>query len=135
MVVPAQDLAVEEGKMKTRPGLLGALLGGFCALLAGSSPPSAALPARSADTHRGVVVNETVHSPALVGNLLGDTSDRPVAIYLPPGYASSSSRFPVIYLLHGFGGTSAATEAWTKGDWANVPRMMDRLSAPARFGK
>ncbi|HTO74662.1 MAG TPA: alpha/beta hydrolase-fold protein, partial [Thermoanaerobaculia bacterium] len=105
--------------MRTKPGLIGVLLGGFCAVLAGSSLPTAAPPARSADIHRGVVVNQTVHSLALVANLLGDSPDRPVAIYLPPGYPSSTSRYPVIYLLHGFGSTSRATEAWTQGEWAN----------------
>ena len=85
--------------------------------------------------HRGVVVNQTVHSPALVANLLGDSPDRTVAIYLPPGYQGSTSRYPVIYLLHGFGSTSRATEAWTQGEWANVPRMMDRLIAAGKIQK
>ncbi|MGC2181916.1 MAG: alpha/beta hydrolase-fold protein, partial [Terriglobales bacterium] len=121
--------------MKTRPGLLiGVLLCGFCAILAGSPPP-AARHAPSADPLSGIVVNATVHSPALVGNLLGDSPDRPVAIYLPPGYASSASRFPVIYLLHGYGSTNGGNRAWTKGDWANVPKMMDRLIAAGTIRK
>lgn len=80
-----------------------------------------------------MVVHTTVHSPALAANLLGDSPDRPVAIYLPPGYASGASRYPVIYLLHGFGSTSKATETWTH--WANVPAMMDRLIAAAKIQK
>ena len=101
--------------MKTRPSLLiGTLLGGACVVMAGL-PPLAVIGVQSAHTPAGIVVNATAHSPALVGNLLDDSPDRPVAIYLPPGYASSTARFPVIYLLHGFGGTGKATEAWTKG--------------------
>lgn len=86
-------------------------------------------------TDAGMVVHTTVHSPALAGNLLGDSPDRPVAIYLPPGYASGASRYPAIYLLHGFGSTSKATEGWTQGQWANVPGMMDRLLKAGKIRK
>ena len=34
----------------------------------------------------GTLVREVVHSPALEDNLLGDSSDRQVTVYLPPGY-------------------------------------------------
>ena len=44
----------------------------------------------------------TVHSPSLEGNLMGDSPDRLVTVYLPPGYESSpETRYPVIYFLHG----------------------------------
>jgi S-formylglutathione hydrolase FrmB len=47
----------------------------------------------------------TVHGPSLEGNLEGDTPDRPVIVYLPPSYASEPDRrYPVVYLLHGYGG-------------------------------
>ena len=73
-----------------------------CVLLLVLTPPTVAgQPAPSA----GSIVRELVHSPALEGNLLGDTADQPVAIYLPPGYADTSRRYPVLYLLHGIGGT------------------------------
>ena len=32
-----------------------------------------------------------------------------VAVYLPPGYERSADRFPVLYLLHGLGGTEATS--------------------------
>lgn len=105
--------------MRTLGLLVGLLLAGARLALAGT----------------GTVVHTTVHSPALAGNLLGDPPDRPVAIYLPPGYASGASRYPVIYLLHGFGSTSKATEGWTRGTWANVPGMMDRLIAAGKIQK
>ena len=45
----------------------------------------------------------TVHGTALEGNLEGDSPDREVSVYLPPGYdAAGSRRYPVVYLLHGF---------------------------------
>lgn len=52
----------------------------------------------------GTVEHVTVHGKALEGNLEGDSPDRPVTIYLPPSYARDQSRrFPVVYLLHGYG--------------------------------
>lgn len=45
----------------------------------------------------------TVHSPALVGNLEGDSPDRNVVVTLPPSYSKNKSkRYPVVYFLHGF---------------------------------
>ena len=54
----------------------------------------------------GQIVTETVYSPSLEGNLLGDSPDRLVNIYLPPSYETQLDRYyPVVYLLHGITGT------------------------------
>lgn len=51
----------------------------------------------------GRVVEVVVHGRALEGNLLGDSPDRTITVYLPPGYAREPSRhYPVIYSLGGF---------------------------------
>ncbi|MBA2688637.1 MAG: alpha/beta fold hydrolase [Gemmatimonadaceae bacterium] len=51
------------------------------------------------------VVVDTVPAPSLRANLYGDPAERLTSVYLPPGYsASATKRYPVIYLLHGFGG-------------------------------
>ncbi len=48
-------------------------------------------------------VDVTVHSPGLEHNLLGDSADQLVSVYLPAAYASEPDRrFPVLYFLHGF---------------------------------
>jgi S-formylglutathione hydrolase FrmB len=52
----------------------------------------------------GQIVTDTITSQALKGNKLGDPDTRNITIYLPPGYASSNKLYPVIHLLHGFGG-------------------------------
>ncbi len=45
-----------------------------------------------------------VHSKALEGNLLGDSPDRDVFVYLPPSYTTNKNRrYPVVYELHGYG--------------------------------
>ena len=122
--------------MKTRLGVLpGLILGVWAAAAAESAAAPPASPVPSPVVSTGIVIRETVHSPALVANLLGDSPDRPVVIYLPPGYRSSASRYPVVYLLHGFGATKNGAEEWTSGDWANVPGMMDRLIAAGRIRK
>jgi S-formylglutathione hydrolase len=51
----------------------------------------------------GSVVRIRVHGPSLEGNLEGDSPDRDVSVYLPPGYETQKARrYPVLYLLHGF---------------------------------
>jgi enterochelin esterase-like enzyme len=51
----------------------------------------------------GTVERIKVHSPAIAGNLQGNTADRDVLVYLPPSYASSPRRrYPVVYQLHGW---------------------------------
>ena len=45
-----------------------------------------------------------VHGRSLEGNLEKDPPDRNVDVYLPPGYAAKKNqRYPVLYLLHGYG--------------------------------
>ena len=44
-----------------------------------------------------------VHSAALEGNLEGESADRDVVVYLPPGYAANKdTQYPVVYVLHGY---------------------------------
>ena len=67
-----------------------------------------------------------MHGQALEGNLEGDSPDRDVTIYLPPSYATERARrYPVIYLLHGYGGTDGN---WT-GRQLNLPEIADKLFA------
>ena len=58
-----------------------------------------------------IVERIMVHGTALEGNLEGDAADRGVIVYLPPGYASDTTRrYPVVYALHGY---SIGNEKWT----------------------
>src|SRR4051812_4237475 len=66
--------------------------------------PSASLGAQEASVGR--LVADTLHSKALEKNRYGDTPDRAMLVYLPASYESSpTKRYPVVYLLHGYGGT------------------------------
>ncbi|MET3435718.1 alpha/beta fold hydrolase [Sphingomonas sp. 1185] len=53
-----------------------------------------------------------VHSPAIEGNLEGNSPDRDVIVVLPPDYARDKARrYPVVYALHGY---SIGADQWTK---------------------
>lgn len=82
----------------------------------------------------GKLVNEKIHSPALEGNLLGDSADRDLIVYLPPSYDTSpEQRYPAVYLLHGSnafpsvwtGGASFSYKSFYKG--FNIKTAMDKL--------
>ncbi len=64
---------------------------------------AAATPSPAQD-EAGVRVDRiTVHGPSLEGNLLGESPDRDVFVYLPPSYdAEPQRRYPVVYFLHGY---------------------------------
>src|SRR5262245_31584752 len=74
-----------------------------------------------------------VISQSLKGNLLGDPAVQTIAVYLPPSYESSpQKRYPVVYLLHGYDGSS---RTWTTDDKYSfhVPSIMDRLIANGKI--
>ena len=72
----------------------------------------------AASALKGTVERVKVHGKALEGNLEGDSPDRDVFIYLPPGYgANPSQRYPVVYMLHGYGLTAER--------WMSFTRMAD----------
>ncbi len=76
---------------------------------------------------RGQLRIDTIDSPALRGNPLGDPSVRPLAIYVPPGYDSEGSRrYPVLYCLHGYTGSVPALVAGRPWE-SNVVQRLDRL--------
>jgi len=73
-------------------------------------------------------VTDTVRSAALAGNPLGDPPDRPLYVWLPPGYDDEPERrWPVVTFLHGFAGQV--------DQWANrrgfAPTLLERIDAAA----
>lgn len=65
----------------------------------------------------GITHVDTVPAPSLRNNLLGDPDKRLATVYLPPSYAMTKKRYPVIYLLHGF---DADHRAFMKGNYENM---------------
>ena len=74
----------------------------------------AALCARAADPAPVTVERIVVDSPALKGNLEGNSAERDVWVLLPPSYRTSpAKRYPVVYALHGY---TMTPEKWVVGD-------------------
>lgn len=66
----------------------------------------------------GVIHRDVVPAPSLRHNLLGESSVRPMSVYLPPSYSTSPHRrYPVLYFLHGF---DADDRAIIKGGYQNL---------------
>lgn len=79
-----------------------------------------------ASIQKGTLIYETIHSPSLEANLLGDSPDRSVIVYLPPSYQKSPmKRYPVIYLLHG---VLDRNRRWTDND-PTIQKIVDDLIA------
>ncbi|HEY6123132.1 MAG TPA: alpha/beta hydrolase-fold protein [Steroidobacteraceae bacterium] len=54
----------------------------------------------AAEPPRGTVVVETFTSTVLRENRIGLKAERTIHVLLPPGYAKSRQRYPVVYFLH-----------------------------------
>jgi enterochelin esterase-like enzyme len=73
-----------------------------------STPTAMPAPAESASAtlqpashqERVTIQDFTLDSQALAGNLLGDPTERLVQVILPPGYAASDKRYPVLYYMY-----------------------------------
>ena len=93
-------------------------------VIAAAQPPAAS---------HGAVQHITVHGALLEGNLLGDSPNRAVSVYLPPSYATQPDRrYPVIYFLHGFTDSDAkwfGEELKNDKPWINLPQIADRAFA------
>ena len=67
------------------------------------------------------------HSKALEHNLLGDSADQHVLVFLPRNYSSSpNKRYPVVYFLHGFDLVTAL------GDYGPIVRKAVGSAMPTR---
>ena len=63
----------------------------------------------------------TIRGKAIEGNLEGNTVDRTVLVFLPPGYQRERNRrYPVVYALHGY---SIGAEQWAQE--IHVPQTIE----------
>jgi len=67
----------------------------------------------------GTVEEHIVPSPAIGTNLIGDSAEKRVLVYLPPGYENSGERYATIYLLHGIFGSP--------DEWVQAHRAVSTL--------
>jgi enterochelin esterase-like enzyme len=77
-------------------GMLKSLWAGAAALAAVGAVPAAA-------QEQARINWVEVNSPAIAGNLEGNTAERKVLVVTPPGYDENpGKRYPVVYYLHGY---------------------------------
>lgn len=76
----------------------------------------------------GRIERGTVHSELLRDNPLGDVCERPVYVYLPPGYERDDRRYPAIYVIQAYTGH---VDMWfNRAPFrASVPEMVDGVFA------
>jgi enterochelin esterase-like enzyme len=125
-------------RMKSTLTLRLAVMVGLAAGLAGwlfSQTPAPAAPQAAVEAKGGgsgpaldpnarpnAVEHIKVHGKSLEGNLLGDSPDRDVFVYLPPSYQTNrNQRYPVVYMLHGYGLTA---ERWVP--FMGMPTLADK---------
>lgn len=86
---------------------------------------------------KGKLEHLTVHGPSLTANRQGNSADRAVSVYLPPGYSrESDKRYPTLYLLHGIGDDQSVwTQGWAEehAGFATISDLMDKGIAAGRF--
>ncbi len=80
---------------------------------------------------QGTLVTDSVLSPGLASNVVGDSPVRRVLVYLPPSYKREPARrFRVLYLLHG---ATSLPEEWIDGTYQGLDLRvaLDSLVAAA----
>ena len=67
---------------------------------------------------QGTLVTDSVSSPALASNVVGEKQTRQVLVYLPPSYRRNPARrYPVLYLLHG---ATSLPKEWVDGSYQGL---------------
>ncbi len=95
-----------------------------------AAPPySGAMPAPWLFESKGQLEELTLDSRALLGNPLGDPHQRPLWVYLPPGYEGDAERrYPTVYVIQGLTGQ---LDMWRNRSpfRKSYPEMVDDLFA------
>jgi enterochelin esterase-like enzyme len=108
-------------EMTKRPGLLVALMTIGCLSEPAWAQVATEIPPVVADARPATLERIKVHGRFLEGNLEGNSADRDVLVFLPPGYRKERSRrYPVVYALHGY---SIGAEQWS-GE-IHVPQTLE----------
>ena len=83
---------------------------------------------------KGTVRIDKLVSKALANNVTKENLEREITIYLPPSYAKSDKRYPVLYLLHGIGDDNQ-NFVDDETNFHNIQSLMDSGIASHRFGE
>ena len=83
---------------------------------------------RSPDASTSCVID----SELLRDNPLGDPHERPLWVYVPPGYDDTDRRYPSVYVLQGYTGHARRCGATARRSASRSPRSPTSRSPPAR---
>ncbi|NCU05894.1 MAG: esterase family protein [Chitinophagaceae bacterium] len=78
---------------------------------------------------QGKLVRPQFIAASLQTNKAGEDPLRQLTVYLPPGYEKSTERYPVIYVLHGYGGTDSVM----MNVWINFKKLLDEAIKTGRM--
>lgn len=92
----------------------------FCLLFLGFSLTSIA---------QGSLERKEFLAASLEGNLAGEDPLRQLTVYLPPDYDQGTQRYPVIYVLHGYGGTDSVMMS----KWINFKLLLDEAISTGKM--
>lgn len=81
-------------------------------------------------TVHGTVATEQIDSAILRENLTGLNPQRLIKVYLPPGYAESNRRYPVVYFCHSL--NWSAEQVFADG---NMAKLLERAFAAGVTGE
>ncbi|TWI79500.1 putative esterase [Lacibacter cauensis] len=70
---------------------------------------------------QGKVITQNFVAASIQNNKGGEDANRRLSIYLPPDYETSTQCYPVIYVLHGYGGT----DSLMMSVWFNFKELLD----------
>ena len=70
---------------------------------------------------QGKLVRREFMAASLQNNKAGEDPLRQLTVYLPPDYEQGTQRYPVIYVLHGYGGTDSVMMSV----WINFKKLLD----------
>jgi predicted alpha/beta superfamily hydrolase len=70
---------------------------------------------------QGKLVKREFMAASLQNNMAGENPLRQLTVYLPPDYEQGTKRYPVIYVLHGYGGNDSVMMSV----WINFKQLLD----------
>ncbi|GAA3214056.1 alpha/beta hydrolase-fold protein [Actinocorallia longicatena] len=75
---------------------------------------------------KGRIDEHAIVSERLRGNPLGDPNERPLWVYVPPGYDTGTASYPVIYVIQGYTGQIGSWR--NRAPWRpSYPELVDEV--------
>ncbi len=92
------------------------------------------VPRHPFDPPRGRLAHLSIDSKVLGDNLVGDPSEREVAVYLPPGYDVHDRQYPMFVYLAAFTSSGLKEVGWRSFE-ESLPQRVDRLTDAGEMGE